>query len=80
MNYTVIGAGKSGVAAAVLAVHKGHNVFLTESKPSQGFEETIKILENNGIDYEFGKNSERALEFADIIITSPGRVTFNEYN
>lgn len=72
MNYTVIGAGKSGIAAAVLAVHKGHNVFLTESKPSTGFEDAIKILESNGVDYEFGGNTERALEFADRVITCPG--------
>lgn len=72
MNYTVIGAAKSGLAAALLAKEKGFNVFLTESKNSDAFPEAIKILNENQISYEFGGNTDKALLNADCIITSPG--------
>ena len=37
MKYTVIGAGKSGLAAALLARELGHGVFLSELKPIDCF-------------------------------------------
>ncbi len=72
MNYTVIGAAKSGLAAALLVKEKGFNVFLTESKDSEAYPEAFKILKENNINCEFGGNTERALDGADCIITSPG--------
>jgi Trk K+ transport system NAD-binding subunit len=35
MNYTIIGAGRSGIASALLAKELGNNVFLTESNPKE---------------------------------------------
>lgn len=72
MNITVIGAGKSGIAAALLAQRKGHNVFLTESKSKETYKESFDLLDESGIDYEFGGNSEKGLADCELIIASPG--------
>ncbi|MGA2298760.1 MAG: UDP-N-acetylmuramoyl-L-alanine--D-glutamate ligase [FCB group bacterium] len=72
MKYTVIGAAKSGFAAAVLAKNLGNEVFLTESKKKEDFSEIIHELEKLDIKYEFGANTEKALQNPDLIITSPG--------
>ncbi|ROL61391.1 UDP-N-acetylmuramoyl-L-alanine--D-glutamate ligase [Bacteroidetes/Chlorobi group bacterium ChocPot_Mid] len=72
MNIAVIGAARSGLAAALLAKRHKHDVFLSESRPVEDFPETLDFLKQNKIDSEFGANSERALENTDLIITSPG--------
>ena len=72
MNITVIGAGKSGLSAALLAAKNGNNVFLSESGNSEKFCEVIKRLDDANIRYEFGANTEAALQDCDLIITSPG--------
>jgi len=72
MNYTVIGAAKSGLAAALLAKRKGHNVFLTEYKDESAYPDAVAELKKNDIVFEFGGNTSKALENADCIITSPG--------
>jgi UDP-N-acetylmuramoylalanine--D-glutamate ligase len=72
MHITVIGAGKSGLAAALLAKRLGHTVFLTESKPADAYQETISKLESSGIDFEFGGNSSKALDNSELVISSPG--------
>ncbi len=72
MKYTVIGAAKSGISAAKLAKRKGFEVFVSESKSADGFPEEIKLLNELGIDYEFGGNTDRALDCTDCIVTSPG--------
>jgi UDP-N-acetylmuramoylalanine--D-glutamate ligase len=72
MNYTIIGAARSGLASARLAKSLGNgNVFLTEFKPESDFSETASELKKLGVECEFGGNTERALE-TDLIITSPG--------
>jgi UDP-N-acetylmuramoylalanine--D-glutamate ligase len=72
MRVTIIGAARSGLAAALLAKELGHTPILTESKPKEDFNETIDLLEKSGIDYEFGGNSLRSIENTDLIVTSPG--------
>lgn len=72
MNYTVIGAGRSGLWAALLAKELGNNVFLTESKDREEYPEAYAKLHEAGIECEFYGNTERALENCDCIITSPG--------
>jgi UDP-N-acetylmuramoylalanine--D-glutamate ligase len=72
MNITIIGAARSGLAAAELAVSKGEKVFLTESKPIESFVGISERLNNLQIESEFGCNSEKALKGAELIITSPG--------
>lgn len=72
MNYTVIGAGKSGFAAAKLAATRGAHVFLTESKPREAFATEAAELAALGMRTEFGGHTEAALNGADCVITSPG--------
>jgi UDP-N-acetylmuramoylalanine--D-glutamate ligase len=72
MNYTIIGAGKSGLAAAVLAQENGDTVFLTESKVRTEYLSAAEELDQHGIDHEFGGHTSRALSHADSIIVSPG--------
>ncbi len=72
MKYTIIGAGKSGYAAALLADRKGHQVFLTESKTIDNYAKEVEIFDKLGIKYEFGGNTEKCFADVDCIITSPG--------
>jgi UDP-N-acetylmuramoylalanine--D-glutamate ligase len=72
MNITIIGAARSGLAAALLAKELGYTPFITESKPIDGFNDTIAILQKHGISYEFGENSQRALKNCDLVVSSPG--------
>ncbi len=60
------------MAAAILAKELGHDVFLTESQAIEKHEESVRKLDRKGIGYEFGGNSDKALENTDCIITSPG--------
>lgn len=71
MNYTIIGAARSGMAAALLAKEYGNNVFLSESKPQTQFSDSVEELIKAGIDFEFGGNTEMCFD-TDCIITSPG--------
>lgn len=61
----VLGLGRSGVAAANLAVKLGYNVFASDSKEIE-----IKNL-NKRVVKEFGGHSDKILN-SDIIIKSPG--------
>ncbi|MFH1052171.1 MAG: UDP-N-acetylmuramoyl-L-alanine--D-glutamate ligase [bacterium] len=72
MNIAVIGAARSGLAAALLAKKLLHNVFLSESRSKDDFQETFDLLQKNGIESEFGGNTNKALEGTELIITSPG--------
>ena len=67
----ILGAGESGIGAALLAQKKGWNVFVSDMgniKP-----EYKKPLEENNISYEEGKHSEaELLAMADLVIKSPG--------
>lgn len=72
MNITIIGAGKSGIAATKLAKNKGYNVFLTEQSPADKNQELINFLNENSIKYELGGHTDKALKACDLIITSPG--------
>ncbi len=72
MRYLIIGAGRSGLAAALLAKKLGFEVFVSESSPIDKFETTSKKLKEKGIDAEFGGNTIKALKSADIAVASPG--------
>lgn len=72
MKILVIGAGKSGVSAAVLAASKGNKVFVSELKSSDNYSDEIRIFKNNNIEFEFGNNTTHNLTSYDFIITSPG--------
>jgi UDP-N-acetylmuramoylalanine--D-glutamate ligase len=66
----ILGAGESGVGAAILAVKEGYTVFVSDAGRIQ--EKYRSELETRGIEYEEGKHStERILE-ADEVMKSPG--------
>ncbi|BDS12854.1 UDP-N-acetylmuramoyl-L-alanine--D-glutamate ligase [Aureispira anguillae] len=70
-NIVILGAGESGVGAAMLAQKEGFAVFVSDA--GQIAEVYKKRLNEEGIAYEEGGHSkQRILETADLIIKSPG--------
>lgn len=70
MKAVVLGAGESGVGAAILAKDKGYEVFVSDMgtiKPKY-----IAVLDNEGIEYESGQHTTEKILDADIAIKSPG--------
>lgn len=66
----IIGAGESGVGAAVLAVKKGYDAFVSEyGQISEGFK---KELVDNKISFEEGGHDFEKLSSYDLLIKSPG--------
>ncbi len=66
----VLGAGESGVGAAILAKGKGYDVFVSdmgEIKPRYA-----ALLEQYGILYESGKHTAEQILNADEVVKSPG--------
>ena len=66
----VLGAAESGVGAAVLAIKKGFDVFvsdMSEIKPNYK-----QMLEDYGLKWEEGRHTESLILNADEIIKSPG--------
>ncbi len=69
-NLVILGAGESGVGAAVLAVQKGWNVFISDySVIKEVFQNELNELQ---IEWEQGKHSMDRVLMADLIIKSPG--------
>ncbi|MCZ4693827.1 UDP-N-acetylmuramoyl-L-alanine--D-glutamate ligase [Ancylomarina euxinus] len=66
----VLGAGESGVGAAILAKSKGFNVFVSDK--GQITSNYIKILNEYEIPFEEGKHSEERIIEATEVIKSPG--------
>ncbi|MBR9978760.1 MAG: UDP-N-acetylmuramoyl-L-alanine--D-glutamate ligase [Bacteroidetes bacterium] len=71
LNVTIVGAARSGLAAARLLHRKGVSVFLTELSPASKFEEAARILREEQVPHEFGQHSARVFA-ADIVVVSPG--------
>lgn len=66
---TVLGAGRSGLAAARCLARRGARVFLSDSRPlSQEAKRTLGALQ---IDFEEGAHTDAALE-AELLVVSPG--------
>jgi UDP-N-acetylmuramoylalanine--D-glutamate ligase len=69
-NIIILGAGESGIGAAILATKMGANVFVSDYgqiKPVFKNE-----LNEHGFEWEEGKHSEERILTADLIIKSPG--------
>jgi UDP-N-acetylmuramoylalanine--D-glutamate ligase len=65
----VLGAARSGIAAAELLARRGARVTLSESRPAfDGMEK----LEAGGVALELGGHRGETLESADLIVVSPG--------
>jgi len=66
IKISILGAGKSGIAAAKLATYMGAKVFISEKNNS------LKTLSNiDNINFESGGHSDSILD-ADFVIKSPG--------
>ena len=70
LKIVVLGAGESGVGAAILALDKGFAVFLSDAGKIQP--KYREILEKENIDYEEGGHTLDVILEADLVIKSPG--------
>ncbi len=66
----VLGAGESGVGAAILAKKQGFDVFLSDNKNIT--EELQIILEEESISWEAGTHTLATMKGARIVVKSPG--------
>lgn len=66
----ILGAGESGVGAAILGVAKGWTVFVSDLGAIK--EEHSKELTDLGVEWEQGVHSEEKILNADLVIKSPG--------
>lgn len=68
---TVIGAARSGVAAAKLLLHNGAKVFVSDSGAAEKLVDRAAELRASGIEFEVSAHSGRVFD-ADFIVISPG--------
>jgi UDP-N-acetylmuramoylalanine--D-glutamate ligase len=68
---TVLGAARSGIAAAIMLAKNGASVFVSDSAPAIKSETEMELLDKNKIEYELGAHSQRIFE-ADYVVLSPG--------
>lgn len=69
----VMGAGKSGLAAADYLVRHGASVWLNDEKPRASFDEAVLCsLESRGVQLELGFEGQPVRHMVDYIIQSPG--------
>ena len=66
---TVVGAARSGVAAAELLVRRGASVTLTDIRDHVEDEERLRMA---GVQLELGIHNPKTLLRSDLIVTSPG--------
>jgi len=69
---TVLGLGKSGLAAAKLAKKMGADVFASDNSASDDIKKNKDILTGIGIGVEIDGHSDRVYENKNLIILSPG--------
>lgn len=69
-NIVVLGAGESGVGAAILAKSKGLSVFVSDKGTIK--EEYRNVLQEHQIDFEEGKHSFERIQEAEALVKSPG--------
>jgi len=70
-NITVLGAGRSGISAAILLAKHDAKVLVSDSNADNKNDDLIRIFDEHGISYEFGQHSEKILG-SDFVILSPG--------
>lgn len=69
----ILGLSKSGIAAARYLNSHGADCFITEKKPLDSKDEqTVKELNDAGIQTEFGNHSEEFMQDVYLAVTSPG--------
>ncbi len=68
-SYTILGAARSGLAAARLLRREGARVFVSDAGAHR--EDVARTLERIGCEFEFGGHTDRVLE-QEVIVLSPG--------
>lgn len=67
---TILGAGESGVGAAILAKQQGYDVFVSDlGEIKEKYKTTLDTL---SVDYESGSHDEARILSSDLVIKSPG--------
>lgn len=74
---SIIGAARSGIAAAELAIRKGAIPFLSDKADEDKLADNIPLIKKLNIDFEVGGHTEKALD-ADLMVISPGVPTNTE--
>jgi UDP-N-acetylmuramoylalanine--D-glutamate ligase len=70
-NVTVVGAARSGIAAAMLLAERGARVTLSDARPA--LEEAPEAtLRRAGVSLELGGHRHETFQSADLIVLSPG--------
>lgn len=70
---TILGLGRSGIAAASYLARRGACVLLSESgQLNESKRHHVDELKALGVEVEHGEHSARAIESAELVITSPG--------
>ena len=70
MRIVILGAGESGVGAAILALREGMEVFVSDLGK---IKDRYKVeMDQAGIPYEEGRHTEEKILNADEVIKSPG--------
>ena len=69
-RFVILGAGESGIGAAILASKKGYDVFVSDGGAIK--ENYKKELQDYGIAFESGQHSEEKILNAQEIMKSPG--------
>lgn len=78
-SFTILGAGRSGIAVARLLKKNGGKVFLSDGSKRESLKYLDEeVLRQEGIEYETGIHTDRIFE-NDIIIKSPGIPPHNDY-
>ena len=72
----ILGAGESGVGAAILAAMKGYDVFVSDAGAIK--QEYREALLQHSIEFEEGKHSEEKILNASEVMKSPGIPDKNE--
>jgi UDP-N-acetylmuramoylalanine--D-glutamate ligase len=67
---TILGAGESGVGAALLGLAKGYDVFVSDK--GKIAEKYLKILISNNINFEQENHDENNILNSDLVVKSPG--------
>lgn len=68
---TIIGAARSGIAAAFLLQKQGAEVFVSDISPAERIQNYIELLKLNNIPFECGSHSEKVYD-CSLMIISPG--------
>ena len=69
---TVLGLGKSGVAACRLLLSEGAKVFASEARKDAALQKIAQALRHGGISVELGGHTPKWVKGRDLIVTSPG--------